>query len=531
MDLIRVYATPGTHGVGRRLNGDTIDRKLADLPVGPTIDLLAQIAYRADSARTVEENRELARQSLRPADADRYEAVTTTNPNVALLSPQIVLGLASRALVHCAGPYRDMGAEDIPMLTELILALGGVAEDSTDDRLVLEFTRLGLFFKLNDLDWWYELAHRLLFDVLPALDCDQEATTRDVIEQHSGLTLEIFAAFTTAVGVAITNQPHLHRFPIALSDSVISEADQLRWIDLWAIELDDTREKAERDIQGGFTWSFGAFFDRPLLRVDDRVVALRPHFVANKGTPSGLYDLVERLTRASEGDTNAWSARWGRAMESLARSLLGETLPETPILHDEAAIRAKWGKGKACDCVLLEEAWVGLDFVKRRFRTVTRTVGDLDDLQLDIRRAVVDKLLQIDASLGRGVAVEGMPNGGLMPVVVVGEPFPTNGLLLAEIDDLLAEEETLVIGHDQCHHPLVIDLAEFWKLILLSEQHGRPVNEFLKAWLRSPLGVAPFRDWLVTEGPGQPALAGRRYGAHARRTLFERDAPASELEM
>lgn len=173
--------------------------------------------------------------------------------------------------------------------------------------------------------------------------------------------------------------------------------------------------------------------------------------------------------------------------------------------------------------MILEDAWIGFDFVKRRFRTVTRTVGDVDDLQLDVRRAVLDKLLQVDATLGRGVAVEGMPPGGLTPVVVVAEPFPTNALLLTEIDELLDEEETVVIGQDQCLAPAVIDLVEFWKLLATAAQQECEVNELLASWVGSPLGLAPFRDWLVTEGPGQPTINGRRYGAHARRVLFGQD--------
>lgn len=520
---MRVYVTPSQHGVGRRLSLEKIHDRLARLPVAPTLDLLAQIAYRADAAIVSSEaQRELAAQSLRPADARRFVDMSQRDPTLGVMASQMVVGLALHALVHCAGPHRNMGADDVPDLVELILALADhVGKAADDEELMLELIRLGLFYRLHDQDWWYELNHRLMHDVLPGLAHPQRVDVRQLIEDRSQISFDVFSALTSSIGVAVTQQPHFHRFPIALEGGVVDASDLLRWCDLWTIDLDSARERAAADIQHAASWSFGAFFDRPLLQVDDRLIAIRPQFVALKGTPMGLYDLVQRAIRDTGGDTQAWATFWGAAIEQLARDLLDETVPHLPRLRDEAEIRARWGAGKACDTVFLEDAWVAIDFVKRRLGAKTSTTGGLDALALDLQRGVLDKFIQIDHTLARGLDREGPPHEGFFPLVVVGAPFPTNGLVLNEIDRMLDAEGTLAIGLDGCHPPAVIDLAEFWLLLLTAKQQGRPVSTILRDWLHSPLGVAPFRDWLVTNGPGQPALGGdRRYWSHARRVLF-----------
>lgn len=49
VDLMGVYLTPQM-GIGQRLRLDTIQRELARMPLIPTLDMLAQIAFRADDS-------------------------------------------------------------------------------------------------------------------------------------------------------------------------------------------------------------------------------------------------------------------------------------------------------------------------------------------------------------------------------------------------------------------------------------------------------------------------------------------------
>ena len=505
---------------------ETIHERLARLPLVGTLDLLAQIAYKTDVAMvSAEAQRELAVQSLRPADARRFVALSQANPMLGVTSSQMVVVLALHAVLCCKGADRVMGAADVPGLVELVLALADhVGSAANDEDLMLELIRLGLFYRPHDQDVWYEVSHRLLFEVLPGLAHPQRVDVQQLIEDRSGLSLDVFSALTSSFGVAVAHQPHFHRFPIALEGSVVDEDDVVRWCELWTTDLTTARKRAEDDVKHSAGWSFGAFFDRPLLDVGDRLLAIRPQFVAHKGTPMGLYDLVERMIREAGGDTQAWATFWGAAIERLARTLLDEAVPHIPRLRDEAEIRSRWGTGKTCDTVFLEDSWVAIDFVKRRLGTKTTTTGGLDSLALDLQRGVLDKFMQIDHTLARGLDCDGPPRGGFYPLVVVGAPFPTNGLVLNEIDRMLDARGTRAIGRDGCHPPAVIDLAEFWLLLLTAEQQVTPVSTILRDWLHSPLGVAPFRDWLVTNGPGLPTLSGnRRYWSHARRVLFSSD--------
>jgi hypothetical protein len=525
LDLFRVYVTPSQHGIGRRLSLATIRKRLALLPLGPVLDLLAQVAYRADAAVSSPiAQRELAEQSLQPGDADRFKSLLAAEPRLGLLSSQIVVGLALHALVNCNDEPVELGPSDVSRLVELTLALSdhvGAAADEGD--VMLELIRLGLFFRLHDHDWWYEVAYRLLFEILPRLDAHpQFVNVRQTIEDATALDLDTFWALTTSYGVVITQEPRFHRFPIPLEDAAVSGEDIDKWAAVWTLTVEEARARAAVDLEQAALWSFGAFFDRPLIRVGpDRLVAIRPQFVALKGTPAGLYDLVQRSLKTTGGDTHGWSTFWGAAIEELARTLIDEHVASLPRLRDERAIRARWGSGKTCDTVFLGEGWVAIDFVKRRISTATATTGGLEALAIDLRRGVLDKLIQVDRTLARGIEREGRPPNGFYPVVVVGAPFPVNGLVMNEIDRLLDAEGVEAIGTSGCQPPAVLDLAEFWLLLMTAQNQGSSLDQVLRGWLDSPLGVASFRDWLVTYGPGQPRLEDDRlYWRHARHVLF-----------
>lgn len=527
LDLFRVYVTPSQHGIGRRLAIATIDERLALLPVGSVLNLLAQIAYRADDAiNSVAAQRDLARQSLRPADAKRFMSLLSSDQRYAVMSSQVIVGLALHALVHCKDDPVDQELPlDVPRLVELVLALSDHAGSAANDHeIILEAIRLGLFFRLHDHDWWYEVAYRLLFEVLPSMRTHpQFVDVRSTIEQATSLDINTFWALTTIYGGVITQEPQRHRFPIPLgAGATVSVEDTERWASAFTIDLQEARTRATADLEHASLWSFGACFDRPLIRVGtDLLVAIRPQFVALKGTPLGLYDFVQRIIREAGGDTHAWSTFWGAAVEQFARTLMDEQVPSLPRLRDESAIRARWGTGRTCDTVFLGDSWIAIDFVKRRIRTVTSTSGGLEDLALDLRRGVLDKFGQIDATLARGLSRESTPMRGFYPLVVVGAPFPVNGLVMNEIDRMLDADGVTAIGTAGCRPPAVLDLVEFWLLLLTAQNQEGGLDQVLGAWLNSPLGVVPFRDWLVTNGPGQPGLDDdRRYQTHANRTLF-----------
>ena len=182
------------------------------------------------------------------------------------------------------------------------------------------------------------------------------------------MTLERFMAITSSMGLVATYRPGGHVQPQYFDEkSPITRDEVHQWMAVWTTSLDEAKKAAVSDVRGRHGWSFSAFYDRPLVAIDDRQrVVVRPWFLAIKGTPLGFYGLIERLLRDGGGDTLRWSRLFGRAIEKLGRTLVMENLTGRDQLEDEAAVRARWGPGKACDLVILGDRWLAVDFVFRR---------------------------------------------------------------------------------------------------------------------------------------------------------------------
>jgi hypothetical protein len=530
-DISSVYVTPSTTGIGRSLNLKTIDKRLESVPLRASLRFLARLGGEAQAAVAHPEGQcRLARRYLETADAQRFEAIQTQKPGPsqpAVFSPQVVLNLVLRCLVHCSDGTADLTQHQARALVESCLALGdyaGAGGDG-DEWLALELVRLGFFYRIQDRHWWFDVAHRLLFEVLPTMESHPKfVDVRHLLEAGTGLGLETFWSLTLAhAAVAASNGG---RFDLPQSvRSRVTAAELESWANVFTIQLPNARRQAAKDILQTTMWSFGAVFDRPLLQLaPGERLAVNPQFVAMKATPHGLYDLIQRYVRNTTGDTEGISTFWGAAVEKLARLLIDEHLPHAPRLVDETDIRRQWGGGKTaptCDTVFLGDAWVAVDFVKRRLTTATVATGNLDHLAKDLQWAVVDKFKQVDATLERGLKLRGPPPGGCYPIVVVGAPFPMNGLIAEQIEIRVREQGLTTISGPSCKPPRVLDLCEFWLLLALAEEGKLELSELLDAWLSSALGTSSFRDWVATDGPGPPAHdTSRRYQEFIGRALL-----------
>jgi hypothetical protein len=531
MDLMAVYVSPQV-GVGQRRSLSTIQERLSWLPLNRVLEILAQVAFRADKAMSEQDSIDLAKVLLRPVYAQKTIQLiqSNTRERYFAVSSQVVVGLALQALLHCPDGDSDIKDEElIYEIGDLLLSLAGTVEHSGMDRdsALLEMVRMDIWYRLRDLDKWYEVAHALIFDILPTLTSDPDwIDTRKLIEDATGLDLELYWALTSALAINTDNSAEKgYIFPPNIISEHISHEQVKKWTDFWTIDVEDAKTHAAEDVKDEFMWSFSAFYDRPLTRLSNgEVITIRPWFVDMKATPNGFFNTIDRINREQGGSYTRWARFFGRATEILGRKFISDYAPTLKRM-DESDIAEQWGKGKVCDCVLLDDDWIALDFVFRRISKQTTTTGSVTDLALDLDKGVLGKLLQIDETLSKGLAKVPAPKGNIFPLVVVCAPFPVNGILLAEVDTWVFSEKRKVIGtNPACREPMIIDLEEFWALLESAAINNLSPAQMLRMWSDSVLKVSSFRNWLVTSELKPVPLEGkRRYHKHAIKHLFGKD--------
>lgn len=506
------YLTP-QGGVGQRLRLETIDERLQGLPLSRTLQILSQIVFVTDKAALDRgEQVDLARRMLPNAFANQAIDRIRQEPKAVLTSTQVVLNLAVRALANCgADDLRADCTDDwlAKQLGLLILALGDFtsrdAQGGTDrETLTLELVRLTLFSSVHGLHAWYRVTDELLFEILPTLTSHPGFVDIDALLQNDiGLPLRRLWALTVGYGLLSYTDPEGFRLPRVIEGGSVPKEDVERWMHVWSASLDDSRAMAKIEVDKPGSWSFGTLYTKPVVEMGPMSgLAVRPFFLAQKATVSGMFWAIQDPYVRSGLKHERLAELFGDAVETLGRTILARS-PGAYTWVSEAEMPTRWGQGHCCDIVGLSHGWLAIDFVFHQLTRETSTTGLFDALASDIQKTVLKKLGQIDDSIKRALAVETPPQR-IVPVVVVGAPFPGNPLLASYVDDELAQQPLQVIGvDDRCTAPAILDLAEFNMAVEASTTLGRPLHELLEEWSRSPMRSVSFREWLVTDGPGR----------------------------
>lgn len=506
------YLTP-QGGVGQRLRLESIDQRLRALPLSRTLQILSQIVFVTDKAALKRgEQLALARRMLPAPIAEQAIGRLAEDPKAALTSTQVVLNLAVRALANCGDDELCTERDDdwlAKQLGVLILALGDFtsrdAQGGTDrETLTLELVRLTLFSSVHALHAWYRVTDELLFDVLPTLsDHPGFVDIDELLLGEVGLTLRRLWALTAGYGLLSYTDPEGFRLPRVIEGGTVPEADVERWMKVWSASLAESRDVAKSEVDKLGAWSFGTLYTKPVVELGPMSgIVVRPFFLAQKATVSGMFWAIQepyvRTGRAHE----RLAELFGAAVESLGRTILARN-PGTYEWVNEADMPARWGEGHCCDTVGLGDSWLAIDFVFHQVTRATTTTGAFDALASDIQKTVIKKLGQIDDTVRRALETESQPQR-IVPVVVVGAPFPGNPLLASYVAAELAQQQLQVIGTDErCSAPAVLDLAEFNMAIEASAASGRSHHELLDEWLSSSMAAMSVREWLVTDGPGR----------------------------
>jgi hypothetical protein len=506
---------------------------LRPLPLRQVLWILAQITHKADKAMGNPEGQAKLCEILPPELIPRARGLVSS-PARAIVSPQVSLALALRALVHCSGE-NEATEEDFGRLIRhlglLILALGDhIAPPRGPDHLALQVARTELFFKLWGHTQWYEASHELLFKTLPSLrDRSDWIDVGDVVRAAYGLSLEDFWAITVAMGIASFGNDDPLRFPIRFRDGLGDEVME-QWEAAWTIDLAEARLLAEADLASGSSWLFSPFVDRPILDAGGGLrFTPRSHFLAEKGGLTGMFWAVSRALKRTGGSHVAWATLFGHAVEAQARKAVTDHVGDPARLLNEDQLRDRWGAGQLFDLLAVyPDAWVAFEFRHRIVSRQARAEGDLGHLHRELELAAIGKFGQIDAALQRGLAAEPSIPPRILPVVVLGAHFPTNPHTARTIAAEVAANSAVLQKDSRCRRPAVLDLFELHNAIDVARETGRLLPDVLEDWLSATDGEIGFWVWLASDGPGIRPSPRREWVTGAIARVFGREGHARD---
>lgn len=506
IDGVLTYMTPAS-GFGQRLRLETIDKTLARLPLGDVLLTCAVVAHLADQSMTDRDGRFALARGFLPLDVvDRAQSSMERDRTLASLSSQQALTVALRALTACSDAA-PAGASPLldRRLGGLMLAVGDHLSYRTDDKstLLLDLVRAGLFYRLNGILEWYSTAEALFFRTMPSLiGHPQYVDAARVVEELAGFPLDVFWALNACYGFYVFNSDRLQRFPFPLDEAASTDRKLVdRWLELNVLPTALGRNSAAEDLARRAPWSFTTFLKRPLVEVaPGTYFPIRTQLLAQKATTAGMFYFIFDLLKEAGEDHQRWANFMGSAVEAHGQQILQEFASSSAVLSfpekERTGNPARWPK--ACDAMLaIGDDVVVIDFVHRNLSLPTQATGGYEDLELDLRRAVQEKVGQLDATLERRLA-SGGPIHRLYPVIVTGAPLPLNPAVRQEIDRLVQELQPKVIGIDQrCRQLGILELYELKMLLQTAAANDMTVTDLLERWYSVPLRSNNLRDWIV----------------------------------
>lgn len=270
------------------------------------------------------------------------------------------------------------------------------------------------------------------------------------------------------------------------------------------------RTLIEADVSSGSVWQYTAFRNRPVTRTSNDVdLALRPAFVGEKATLTGMFHLVGLAYRQEFGESQygSYAGEIGMAVDRRCRELIVQATqePARVMWEDELRATATDGSRKTCDAIwVLKKRWVAMDFVHRQPTLAAQATGDLSDLARELQLSVVDKLHQVDETLQRALAqvadLEVDRPTEVLPVIVNGAGSAISGVVESVLATSLKTELWRAIGRDlRVLKPAVIGLDDLERAAALASTKKTNFGSLLASWRRSSLSGASFSYWLWSQ--------------------------------
>ncbi|MGQ0433382.1 MAG: hypothetical protein ACT452_13345 [Microthrixaceae bacterium] len=299
--------------------------------------------------------------------------------------------------------------------------------------------------------------------------------------------------------------------PFALTDAIVDTVEPAIveiYRDLMSQRLDDSASVGDPLNE----FDLLAIESRPVLSTHAGLVVLDEHLLWRRCT-SGLYWIVHDWLKQTEGERarGQWSICYGEMIEALVEESLRSVAP--PVLtgrsyFTEDDFESAYGAIARCD--------VGIDFgaslllveiVSGQLTVPSRVHADLDQLDKDFDKLVVEKCRQLDSTatqiLNDEAPLTGVPRGVRFPVVVpavvVGGEFPLNSLSYRYLRTRLRSEGLL--DHPRIEPLAILDLEDVEALEGLAAL-GHDPTTVLAEWQHSELQDVPLNNFLLRQGIG-----------------------------
>jgi len=501
------YLAPRDLGL-QKVSAEDVDGELRSVSIARALRGLAWLLHRTDLAG----NDRVALEDIAgrmPIPWGDRALHCLQDPSYVLLGAQPLLHLVLRALDVC--PDEDPhGRPDTELPTDQLTVLAVAAVDAlpqSDTGPELTTLRSALL-TASQGEWrlWLEETPALLPHVLARCATTEFAdfSFESTFRTATGLTFEqLVLGSCLLAGV----QDLEDDWPYAdLTEAAPPhQREALRAVAAcYRTPLGALRAAARADLASGSAWSFRSLYMTPAVEIPGQEpLVIRPSWLRDRAASSSIVNVIGDVLRNQDSKLSGqWQTLLGKAHEDRGHKLL-ESLParaDRRVYREDGpdgGLKLLLGAGKCCDALLVEgTTWIAIDFVRHAFTARTVVDGTLEDLQRDLKRAIVQKVRQCDETLRRAVdhpdlmKTHGRPRR-IYNLIVNGADMPLDPVLHKQIREAIsnAQSSTFVDSHPKGLSPLVTDIASFSALIGIGTTGARP-SKILADWRASQ-----YSDW------------------------------------
>jgi hypothetical protein len=449
---------------------------------------------------------------LRPLIHSRERAFT---------SPQVLLTLTKLVLAASRGTD-DLELTRIgPLILTVADHVGGDVQHEDED-WALELTRYGWFNFRDRQQLLWGRFQRLWREVIPSLSSHPKfIDPAEVIERGIGIDYASFLALGVGLSAYFEQRVRNDEPPLWLREeiqgTVLPRETVARFVSAMSADRDWYAEGVLESLNDPVLfWDFTKMRQRPLLRHNGGLIPFSLQMLAERVTDGLFYTVADALGADSAEASARWRDFFGVVWETYVHELIVQGVGDRARIIPESLMVEAWPNVKTCDNVIeYPSRFLLIEAVARRFSLDTVAIGDIDDLEEDLRKAALIKARQLastvrllskrstdlETRLGHSIPVG--PATRFTPVIVLPGPFPQLPFVTGHVNELLRDDpECGILGVGRVDGIVFLAAGDLEILVGTAASMGQTLPDLLDAWQGSDLNLMDFRTWAANSIPG-----------------------------